>query len=247
MPPFACVLLLCLFIRTLRDYTLNRVQHEVNVEWEGPMYRGCELSAAWRTQTMASCPLRPQTQSHTTCSLRCPLAHQLPCLPVTHRSQECRPQVQLVSRMKLTSTSSADRSLGERTAPNLYYGHEDTAKVYAHFVTHLFTCPQSSPHNAENQSAPRLDLFIAYTLHRTRPHESVSFAAVYLLQRLKARFPAARGSSGPRLFISAFMLSSKIICDDTYSNKSSSIVGQGISALREINQMEREMCSYLEW
>ena len=50
-----------------------------------------------------------------------------------------------------------------------------------------------------------------------------------------------------RLFISAFMLSSKIICDDTYSNKSSCIVGQCKFALQEINQMEQEMCSYLEW
>ena len=94
---------------------------------------------------------------------------------------------------------------------------------------------------------PRLDHFIAYALHRTRLPASVTFAALYLLQRLKARFPAAKGSSGHRLFISAFMLASKIICDDTYSNKSWCIVGQGMFALREINQMEREMCSYLEW
>ncbi|OBZ69722.1 PHO85 cyclin-9 [Grifola frondosa] len=82
---------------------------------------------------------------------------------------------------------------------------------------------------------------------RTRLHTSVTFAALYLLQRLKARFPAARGSSGHRLFISAYMIASKVICDDTYSNKSWSIVGQGMFALREVNQMEREMCSYLEW
>ena len=75
----------------------------------------------------------------------------------------------------------------------------------------------------------------------------MTFAALYFLRRLKARFPAARGSSGHRLFISAFMLASKVICDDTYSNKSWSIVGQGMFALREISQMEREMCSYLEW
>lgn len=43
------------------------------------------------------------------------------------------------------------------------------------------------------------------------------------------------------------MIASKVICDDTYSNKSWSIVGQTMFALREINQMEREMCSYLEW
>ena len=48
---------------------------------------------------------------------------------------------------------------------------------------------------------------------------------------------------GHRLFISAFMLSSKIICDDTYSNKS----WPSMFTLREIKQMERAMCSYVEW
>jgi hypothetical protein len=76
---------------------------------------------------------------------------------------------------------------------------------------------------------------------------SLTFSTLYPLQRLKARFPAAKGSSGHRLFISAFVLASKIVCDDTHSNRSWCIVGQGMFALREINQMEREMCSYLEW
>ena len=70
---------------------------------------------------------------------------------------------------------------------------------------------------------------------------------VALLHRLKARFPAARGSSGHRLFLAAYMLASKVVCDDTYSNKSWAVVGQGMFALREINQMEREMLGYLEW
>ena len=43
------------------------------------------------------------------------------------------------------------------------------------------------------------------------------------------------------------MIASKIICDDTYSNKSWCIVGQGMFTLHEINQMERKMWSYLEW
>ncbi|KAG1869335.1 hypothetical protein DFJ58DRAFT_631955, partial [Suillus subalutaceus] len=72
-----------------------------------------------------------------------------------------------------------------------------------------------------------------------------TFAALILLQRLKARFPIAWGSSGHRLFMSAFMLASKVICDDTYSNKSWSIVVQGMFQLREINQMEHKMCQYL--
>jgi len=43
------------------------------------------------------------------------------------------------------------------------------------------------------------------------------------------------------------MIASKVVCDDTYSNKSWCVVGQGMFSLKEINQMEREMCSYLEW
>jgi hypothetical protein len=64
---------------------------------------------------------------------------------------------------------------------------------------------------------------------------------------LKARFPPAKGSSGHRLFISTFMPTSKLICDNMHSSKSLCIIGQGMFTLREINQMEREMCSYLEW
>ncbi|KAG2085830.1 uncharacterized protein F5147DRAFT_792396, partial [Suillus discolor] len=70
--------------------------------------------------------------------------------------------------------------------------------------------------------------FIAYALHRTKIHASVTFAALVLQQQLKECFPTAWGSLGHHLFISTFMLASKVICDDTYSNKSWSIVAQVI-------------------
>lgn len=123
----------------------------------------------------------------------------------------------------------------------------------AAFITSLFSCPDSPPPSSAVTAAgtpvpsPKLANFIAYAFHRTRLSSSVTFASLFLLQRLKARFPAARGSSGHRLFISAFMIASKVVCDDTYSNKSWCVVGQGMFSLREINQMEREMCGYLEW
>ncbi|KAG1824326.1 uncharacterized protein BJ212DRAFT_1319395 [Suillus subaureus] len=126
-----------------------------------------------------------------------------------------------------------------------FYGHEQVSRLCARFITHLFACPEYPPSSSNSQV--KLPHFIAYALHRTKLHSSVTFAALVLLQRLKARFPTARGSSGHRLFVSAFMLASKVICDDTYSNKSWSIVAQGMFQLREINQMEREMCQYLEW
>ncbi|KAI0767073.1 hypothetical protein C8Q74DRAFT_930210 [Fomes fomentarius] len=141
------------------------------------------------------------------------------------------------------------RSTSSHAVVDPYYGHGETAKLCSRFVTHLFACPDLPPLSTTVPPAPSPPLadFIAHVLHRTRLQSSITFAALYLLQRLKARFPAARGSSGHRLFISAFMIASKVICDETYSNKSWSIVGQGMFALREINQMEREMCSYLEW
>ncbi|KAJ7840690.1 hypothetical protein B0H14DRAFT_2360518, partial [Mycena olivaceomarginata] len=78
-------------------------------------------------------------------------------------------------------------------------------------------------------SQAKLPYFIAYALHRTKLHWSM------------------RGSCGHRLFISPFMIVSKVTCDDTYSNKLWSIVVQGMFILREINRMEREMCNYLDW
>jgi len=109
--------------------------------------------------------------------------------------------------------------------------------------TTCFTAP-TSRHHLPLPPPPPLAHPTAYALHCTRLTSSVTFAALYLLQRLKIRFIAARSSSGHRLFISAFMIASKVICDDTYSNKSWCIVGQGMFAPREINQMEWEMCSY---
>ena len=43
------------------------------------------------------------------------------------------------------------------------------------------------------------------------------------------------------------MIASKVICDTTYNNKAWFIVAQGTFNHREINQMEREMCLYLNW
>lgn len=43
------------------------------------------------------------------------------------------------------------------------------------------------------------------------------------------------------------MIASKVLCDDRYSNAAWVAAGQSVFELREINEMEREMCGYLEW
>ncbi|KAG1896062.1 uncharacterized protein F5891DRAFT_924383, partial [Suillus fuscotomentosus] len=85
------------------------------------------------------------------------------------------------------------------------------------FINHLFTCPEYSPSFSNSQV--KLPHVIAYALHCTKLHASVTFATLILLQRLKEHFSTAWHSSGhcDHLFISAFMLASKVICDDTHS------------------------------
>ncbi|KAL5532012.1 hypothetical protein ACEPAF_5576 [Sanghuangporus sanghuang] len=174
-----------------------------------------------------------------------------------------------MSRTQQSRPHTAHHSSSQAAPPppiDNYYGHEDTSKICARFVSHTFQCPETIPSplgQSSNTAVSRsgttvgpqppsqvpntLAHFVAYALHRTRLHPSVVFTALALLHRLKSRFPAARGSSGHRLFLAAYMLASKVVCDDTYSNKSWAVVGQGMFALREINQMEREMLGYLEW
>ncbi|TEB25649.1 hypothetical protein FA13DRAFT_1608212, partial [Coprinellus micaceus] len=126
-----------------------------------------------------------------------------------------------------------------------FYGHETKARVCARFLTHLFACPAYPVPG----TSPRVELshFIAYALHRTKLHPSVTFAALMLLQRLKARVPGNNPLSGHRLFISALIIAAKVIYDVTYSNRSWGIVTRGMFSLTDVNTMEREMCDYLKW
>ena len=95
----------------------------------------------------------------------------------------------------------------------------------------------------------------------TKDHTPVTliYAALVLLLRLKGRYPSASPGNdgfnskppeaelGHRLFICTYMISAKAMIDSTYSNKTWCIVTQNLFALRELNQMESKMCSYLDW
>ncbi|KAF9642711.1 hypothetical protein BDM02DRAFT_3157548 [Thelephora ganbajun] len=138
-----------------------------------------------------------------------------------------------VLHLRRKSTRSGRRPSTCPRHPDPYYGHEQTAKMRTCCVNNLFHCPDQPPPLFSSTPSPSLAHFIAYALHPVRLMSSVTFAVLYLLQRLRTRFVATCGSSGHRLFISAFMIASKVIFDDTYSNKSWCT--------------PHEMCSYLEW
>jgi hypothetical protein len=110
----------------------------------------------------------------------------------------------------------------------------------------MFDCPDV-PSTDLVASCPTLSRFIAYALHHTRLSHFVMLAGLLLLRRIKIRFHACRGSNGHRLFITAFMIASKVVCDGSYSNRTWCVVAQHMFSLQDMNQMEREMCGYLDW
>ncbi|KAJ7603555.1 hypothetical protein DFH06DRAFT_1022155, partial [Mycena polygramma] len=126
-----------------------------------------------------------------------------------------------------------------------YFGYAYIATLTARFITHLWSCPLYPPWTTDPNA--ELSRFIALIIHYTKLHDSVLYTSLVLLQRLKDRFPHGRGSSGRRLFLVAFMLSCKVTYDENYSNSAWRRVAQSIYSLREINQMEREMCEHLDW
>ena len=117
------------------------------------------------------------------------------------------------------------------TGSDPYYGH--TACLCAHYITHLFVCDKY--HTTLYGSRSRLTYFITHTLYQMRLHPSVTFTALLLLQYLKICLPTIPGSFCQCLFIAAFMIASKVISDDKYSNKFWSIIGQGMFQLWKIN------------
>jgi len=124
------------------------------------------------------------------------------------------------------------------------YGYEETAKICARFIRHVFNCPPDSiqPCKSIAQSVCRSTLslpflftvsinrkppestntllkFIAYAFHRARLPPYVTYHSLFLLPRLKYRYRAASYAFGHRLFLTSYMLPSKVTCNNTLSNK----------------------------
>ncbi|KZV90264.1 hypothetical protein EXIGLDRAFT_837958 [Exidia glandulosa HHB12029] len=150
-------------------------------------------------------------------------------------------------------------------AADPFYGHERTAKSCAAFILRAFSCldyplssmiPAPALDTATSLSPPvSLAEFIGHIIHRTRLSESVTLSAIALLARFKTRFPHAKAKvdqyrglgTGHRLFLSAFMIASKTIEDNNYSQESWRIVSHYQFSAHDISEMEREMLYYLQW
>lgn len=131
------------------------------------------------------------------------------------------------------STAAVSGSTTER-----YNAGKEFSNDAANFVSSLFECPV-------NKNIVSLADFIHYALYRTRLHVSVALSALILMQRLKARYPNAKGSSGHRLWLAAIMITNKMFNDDSFTNQSWYIASQQIFSQREVNAVERELFGYL--
>ncbi|TBU31150.1 hypothetical protein BD311DRAFT_804924 [Dichomitus squalens] len=144
--------------------------------------------------------------------------------------------------------------LQHRVAPALpveqppYYGQEELARLSTNFLRGLFACPDLHEPSQAEPAIPFQSLkhFIAYVLYRTRFDSAVVFSTLYLLYRLKERYPACTGTSGLRLFLPALVVTAKMMLDDTYSNKSFALLSQGMFPVREVNHMERKLLSEMD-
>ncbi|KAF5311185.1 hypothetical protein D9611_012997 [Ephemerocybe angulata] len=82
---------------------------------------------------------------------------------------------------------------------------------------------------------------VSYALRHAALDSSVAFGSLVLIDRLKLRLGNLGGYSGHRLFIVAYMIASKVLCDSVYWNKGWCSIFKGNYKLQDLNQMEREM------
>ncbi|KAI9220874.1 hypothetical protein BC828DRAFT_336145, partial [Blastocladiella britannica] len=91
--------------------------------------------------------------------------------------------------------------------------------------------------------------FIYNAAYRTRTPLAALVLAVYFVRKLHDRHPLVAGThvTPHRVMLAAILLACKILYDDTYSNRTWVHVSQRLFGLEEVNRMEWEMLTYLDF
>lgn len=126
----------------------------------------------------------------------------------------------------------------------IVYDQQYISQLCTHFIANLFANAGNPP---STDSQLHLINFIFPVLRHANLHPSTAFAALVLLSCLKIRFPAIPYSAGHRAFFIAYMIASKVLHDNAYTNLSWCTIANGVFTLHEINEMECNMCSALDW
>ncbi|KIM38941.1 hypothetical protein M413DRAFT_12546 [Hebeloma cylindrosporum] len=129
------------------------------------------------------------------------------------------------------------------------YSQEIMPKLAARFITHLFL-PPDCPLDLVHVRFTNLVAFVEFVLDRTQMHPAVTYGALILLQRLRAYDPSTPHETSKSLyglFLTAFILSCKAMCDELYSSSSWFWVSGDMFTLTQVNDMEKKMCKSLDW
>lgn len=115
------------------------------------------------------------------------------------------------------------------------------------FIEKMFQCDPLPPPTFPNQII--LPVFLLNIMNRTRINTCTLAAAFFYLERLKKLHPRCKGSpgSGHRLLLAAVVVAAKYMYDDTFDNTAWATVSSGLFELEQVNHMEREMLSFLDF
>ena len=122
---------------------------------------------------------------------------------------------------------------------------DEAARVCRNFINHLFGCPDLPP-----KSPPTilpLMQFITHVLRHAGLPPSVTFATLFLLERVKTRFPTIGMASGHRIFMTAFIIAAKVLVDPPHRPSWWDLIAYNTFEREELDQMEREMLACLGW
>jgi len=144
-----------------------------------------------------------------------------------------------------------------------FYGRRELALLCAQTAFELFPVPPSYEESSDYASSSSASLdadvppvaeWVAYFLYRTALPNTTAFYAIHLLRRVSVSFSADESSGIPephllhhRLLLAAFILATKCLMDDCYSNKSFAIASRNLFSVSEIDRMELGMLGALGW
>jgi hypothetical protein len=168
-------------------------------------------------------------------ALRIPMS---PCCiqPGRKRLQTIRPR-----RPVIRSTSNRPLTF-ER-----YLHLKPDANLCGRFIQHHFPPQYGTVHPSLET---HLSTYITSVLLSAPFNDTILFGALYLLFRLRARLAATMPnlpSSGRRLFLTALILSTKILCERTFRMEKWVRISGGAFPQAELIKMERQMIAALDW
>lgn len=127
--------------------------------------------------------------------------------------------------------------------------YQHLARLSSIYITELFGSkqyPLPSPLSLWQNDLP---LYIASALAQAQLEQLVLFGALVLLQRYKMRLPqhVSYGRSAYRLFISSYMVATKLMYDRQRPMTTWRAIAQNTFSAQELTSMELEFCRALDW